>query len=96
MNIRDFKKGFQINKEFLDTIDFIPFLKEATSLSELMIAIESYVFLNHIQLPPELETEVFNYFSMWDFKEYLEKRYVGKLWFYDYEDSLIDFRELEE
>lgn len=93
---RNIDKEFQINKEFLDTIDFIPFLKEATSLSELMIAIESYVFLNHIQLPPELETEVFNYFSMWDFKEYLEKRYVGKLWFYDYEDSLIDFRELEE
>ena len=36
-------KEFQINKEFLDTIDFIPFLKETQVLSVLMAAVESYV-----------------------------------------------------
>lgn len=93
MNIRDFSKDFQINKEFLDTIDFIPFLKETQILSVLMTAVESYIFLNHIELPSELETEVFNYYSEEDFKDYLEKRYGEKIYFYPLEDYLIDFRE---
>lgn len=93
MNIRDFKKGFQINKEFLDTIDFIPFLKETSLLSILMQAVEIYCFSNHIKLPPELKTEVFNYYNEEDFKDYLEKRYSEKVFFYPVEDYLIDFRE---
>lgn len=84
-------KEFQINKEFLDTIDFIPFLKNAQSLSLLMAAVESYCFLNHINLPSELEEEVFNYYSEEDFKDYLEKRYKGYINFYLIEDYLIDF-----
>lgn len=96
MNIRDFKEGFQINKEFLDTIDFIPFLKETQVLSVLMAAVESYVFLNHIELPPELKTEVFNYYCEEEFKDYLEKRYEKKVYFYPMEDYLIDFREWEK
>lgn len=96
MNIRDFKKGFQINTEFLDTIDFIPFLKETQVLSVLMAAVESYVFFNHKDMPPELEGEVFNYYSEEEFKDYLEKRYEKKVCFYPMEDYLIDFREWEE
>ena len=93
MNIKDFKKGFQINKNFLDTINFIPFLKETQVLSVLMTAVESYIFLNHIELPSELGTEVFNYYDEEDFKDYLEKRYGEKICFYPLEDYLIDFRE---
>lgn len=93
MNIRDFKEGFQINKEFLDTIDFIPFLKETQVLSVLMTAVESYVFLNHIELPSELHTEVFNYYSEEDFKDYLERRYKDEVNFYPVEDYVIGFRE---
>ena len=96
MNIRDFKKGFQINKEFLDTIDFTPFLKGTQVLSALMAAVESYVFFNHKDMPPELETEVFNYYSEEEFKDYLEKRYEKKIYFYPIEDYLIDFREWGE
>ena len=96
MNIRDFSKNFQINKEFLDTIDFIPFLKETQVLSALMAAVESYVFFNHKNMPPELEGEVFNYYNEEEFKDYLEKRYEKKVCFYPIEDYLIDFREWEE
>lgn len=89
-------KEFQINKEFLDTIDFIPFLKETQVLSALMAAVESYVFFNHKNMPPELEGEVFNYYSEEEFKDYLEKRYAKRAYFYPIEDYLIDFREWEE
>ena len=90
---RKIDKEFHINKEFLDTIDFIPFLKETSLLSILMQAVEIYCFSNHIKLPPELETEVFNYYNEEDFKDYLEKRYSEKVFFYPVEDYLIDFRE---
>ena len=96
MNIQDFKKGFQINKNFLDTIDFIPFLKQYTQLGDMMGAIEKYCYENDIELPPKLETEVFNYYSEEEFKNYLEKRYAKKAYFYPIEDYLIDFRDWEE
>lgn len=93
MNIQDFKKGFQINKKFLDTIDFVPFLKEAPSLSVLRTAIEIYCFSNHINLPPELEGEVFNYYNDKEFKKYLEKRYQEYISIYPVNDYIIDFME---
>ena len=93
MNIRDFKEGFQINKKFLDTIDFMPFLKETQVLSVLMAAVENYVFFNHKNMPLELKGEVFNYYSEEDFKDYLEKRYLN-ISFYPMEDYLIDYRDL--
>ncbi len=74
-------KEFQINKEFLDTIDFIPFLKQYAKLGDMMGAIEEYCYENKIEHPSELETEVFNYYSEEDFKDYLEKRYSKKLFF---------------
>lgn len=86
-------KEFQINKEFLDTINFIPFLKQYDKLGDMMGAIEEYCYENEIELPSELETEVFNYYNEEDFKDYLEKRYVKKAYFYPIEDYLIDFRE---
>ena len=93
MNIKDITKDFQINKEFLDTIDFIPFLKGNQMLSMLMTTVEIFVFLNHIELPPELKNEVFNYYDEEDFKNYLEKRYSEKVFFYPIQDYLVDFRE---
>lgn len=86
-------KEFQINKDFLDTIDFIPFLKETQVLSALMAAVENYVFFNHKNMPPELDGNVFNYYSEEDFKDYLAKRYAKKVFFFPLEDYLIDFRE---
>lgn len=96
MNIKDFTEGFQINKEFLDTIDFTPFLKQYAKLGDMMGAIEEHCYENEIELPSELGTEVFNYYSEEEFKEYLEKRYEKKIYFYPIEDYLIDFREWEE
>lgn len=93
MNIRDFKEVFQINKEFLDTIDFIPFLKQYAKLGDMMEAIEEYCYENKIELPSELKTEVFNYYDEEDFKDYLEKRYSEKISFYSIEDYLIEFKE---
>lgn len=94
MNIKDFKKGFQINKEFLDTINFIPFLKaKPPVLSVLMVAIETFIILNNKEMPPELKGKVFNYYSEEDFKDYLEKRYENEINFYPIEDYVIGFRE---
>lgn len=93
MNIRDFTEGFQINKEFLDTIDFVPFLKGNQMLSMLMTTVEIFVFSNRIELPPELKNEVFNYYDEEDFKNYLEKQYSEKVFFYPMQDYLVDFRE---
>lgn len=86
-------REFQINKEFLDTIDFIPFLKGNQMLSMLMVTVEIFVFSHHIELPPELENEVFNYYNEEDFKDYLEKRYSEKVFFHPMQDYLVDFRE---
>ncbi len=89
------KNGSQINKEFLDTLDFIPFLKTAPTISTLIMAIETYIFLNHIELPPELEQDAFHYFSMADFKEYLEKRYnTTQLRFFSYTDYIISYTNI--
>lgn len=94
MNIKDFTKEFQINKEFLDTINFIPFLKtKPPTLSALMVAIETFITFNNKEMPPELEGNVFNYYSEEDFKDYLEERYKGEINFYPLEDYVIDFRE---
>lgn len=91
MPVRNIDKEFQINKEFLDTIDFVPFLEETKLLSVLMAAVESFVFFNHKEMPPELDGEVFNYYSEEDFKDYLSNRY-SNLYLYPVEDYLIDFR----
>lgn len=96
METRNIYRGFQINKEFLDTIDFIPFLKQYGKLGDMMGAIEEYCYENEIELPSELETEVFNYYDEEDFKDYLEKRYSKKAFFYPIEDYAIDFWEGEE
>ena len=85
-------KEFKINTEFLDTIDFIPFLKQYAKLGDMMGAIEEHCYENKIKLPSELKTEVFNYYSDEDFKDYLEKRYSTRLYFYPITDYLIDYR----
>lgn len=92
MHIEDFKKGFQINKEFLDTIDFVPFLEQCARLGDMMGTIEEHCYENKVELPSELGNEVFNYYNEEDFKDYLEKRYSEKVFFYPMKDYLVDFR----
>ena len=93
MNIQDFNKGFQINKKFLDTIDFVPFLKEAPLLSVLRTAVKIYCFSNHIVLPPELDEDVFKYYNNKNLKEYLEKRYQEYVSIHPINDYMISFME---
>ena len=93
MAIQDSNKCFQINKKFLDTIDFIPFLKEAPRLSILRNAIEIYYLSNHIVLPPELNEDVFKYYNNKNLKEYLEKRYQEYVSIYPVNDYIISFME---
>lgn len=85
-------KGFQINTEFLDSIDFTPYFEWISILSRLMEAIE--VDYRNKEMPPELEGEVFNYYSEEYFKDYLQKRYPN-IYFYPIEDYLFDYREGE-
>ena len=89
MNIVDFTKQFQINKEFLDTIDFVPFLKQFGLLSDMMAAVEEKY--RDIDMPNELQGEIFNYYTTWEFEKYLEERYSNQIEFYPYEDYLINF-----
>lgn len=83
-------KGFQINTEILNRIDFVPFLKKYRNLLELMAAVE--IKYDSIELPPELEGEIFNYYSADDFISYLLKRYPSKLRFNTYVNYLIDYK----
>ena len=91
MNIVDFTKQFQINKEFLDTIDFISFLKQYNRLGEMMIAVEEKY--RDVNMPAELEGELFNYYDEYDFKEYLKERYKNNIEFFPIEDYVIEFWE---
>lgn len=88
-------KAFEINTKVLNEIDFIPFLKHYPRLSDMMAAIEEHCDENDIELPSELQTEIFNCYSEEEFKNYLEKRYKKKVYFYPIEDYLIDFRSDE-
>lgn len=87
-------KEFEINTEVLNEIDFIPYLKKYRNLLELMTAIE--LKYDSINLPPELEGEIFNYFSADDFMSYLLKRYPSKLHFNTFVNYLIDYRGDEQ
>lgn len=92
MLIRNIDKEFQINTEFLDTIDFIPYFKWNSVLSRVMEAVE--IAYKNKEMPPELECEVFNCYNEEDFKNYLQKRYPN-IYFYPMEDYLIDYRKGE-
>ena len=87
-------KEFEINTEVLNEIDFIPYLKEYQNLEQMMVAIENKY--NSFMLPPELEGEIFNYYSEDDFMNYLANRYPTKLYFFLITDYLIDYRGDEE
>ena len=89
MNIVDFTRQFQINKEFLDTIDFIPFLKQYNRLEKMMIAVEEKY--HNVNMPAELDGELFNYYDEYDFKEYLKERYKNNIKFFPIEDYVIEF-----
>ena len=90
--VRNIDKEFQINTKFLDSIDFTSYFKWISVLSRLMKAIE--VDYRNKEMPPELEGEVFNYYSEEDFKDYLQKRY-SNIYFYHTEDYLIDYKKGE-
>lgn len=94
MNIRDFKEGFQINKEFLDTIDFVPFLKQYDRLGEMMIAIEQKY--RKVNMPAELQGEIFNYYTDDEFKDYLKERYSEYINFFPIEDYVINYWEITD
>lgn len=93
MNTVDFTKQFQINKEFLDTIDFIPFLKQYDRLGEMMIAIEQKY--HKVNMPAELQGEIFNYYTDDEFKDYLKERYAEYVNFFPIEDYVIHYWENE-
>lgn len=85
-------KEFQINTDFLDTIDFVPYLAIYQSLAQLMAVVEEDY--KNVDMPPELQGELFNCYNESDFKDYLLERYHN-LYFYPIEDYLIDFRSDE-
>ena len=67
----------QINKEYLDTIDFMPYLQRCKTISDLMWQVEDdyNYFAAKASMPPELGGFVFNYFNEYDLYEYLRQRY---------------------
>ena len=69
----NFSVGERINREFLDTIDFIPFLDECGTVDDLMAKVEQTVSM--IGAPPELMSEPFNYMNEEDVADYLINRY---------------------
>lgn len=68
------KSDLDINLEYLDTIDFKPYLESTRNISKLIEAVESD-YLNDPNIPPECEGEVFDWLDEYDFALYLKKRY---------------------
>ena len=62
------------NWEFIDSIDFIPFLTSC-DVEEIMTEVEDYYSLNHITLQKSCGSFVFNYIGVDEFMEYLVSRY---------------------
>lgn len=91
MTKRYIDKEFQINKNFLNTIDFIPFLKQYDRLGEMMIAIEQKY--HEVNMPAELQGEIFNYYTDDEFKDYLKERYTKYVNFFPIKDYVIHYWE---
>lgn len=60
--------------ELLDSINFIPFLKEYDYVYELMEAMEGI----YTDLPPEFQGNLFNFFNEEEVAMYLNKRYESQ------------------
>lgn len=71
----------QAQLDFLDSIDFTPYLVfEGMSLTDIMDTIEfDYGSSDFVEMPEELEGNVFNNMDETEFAEYLEERYPGLL-----------------
>lgn len=74
-------KDAQAQLDFLDSIDFTPYLgMEGVTLEDIMDTIEfDYESSNFVEMPEELEGNVFNNMDETEFAEYLEERYPGLL-----------------
>lgn len=74
-------KDAQAQLDFLDSIDFTPYLGiEGVTLEDIMDTIEfDYESSNFVEMPEELEGNVFNNMDEAEFAEYLEERYPGLL-----------------
>ena len=91
------QEGYEINKKFLDEIDFIPYFIHYNDkvLGDIMSIIETDYHDSLIEMPPELEGYVFNYYSVDDFRDYLKKRY-DNLTIYPVEDYYVEVLSWEE
>ena len=74
MEIEEFNKLDKINRGFLDTIDFKPYLDKYEEIHELREAFEND-YDNSNQLPEELQGCVLDTLDTYDFIEYLKTRY---------------------
>lgn len=82
---------FRINKEYLDTIDFLPYFVRYNDkvLGDIMSIIE--IDYNHSpDMPPELEGFMFNFYTIDDFADYLENRYSDSITIYPVEDYYVE------
>lgn len=67
----------QVQLDFLDTIDFLPMMKEGIDIEDIMRDIEDKYDYGYMRdkLPLELKGCAFNCLDAYDFKLYLEDRY---------------------
>lgn len=76
-----FKERYNINLRFLDTIDFVPYLKRCGDVRELIKRVVATIAPERI--PEELQDFVFDCMNESDVAEYLAKRYKDDWYIWD-------------
>lgn len=92
--IKYYKQAGQIQLDFLDSIDFLPYLENQKKLSEVMHDIEDkYDYGSFLsKIPAELQGCVFNLMDEYEFGLYLQDRYPN--WeIVEYTDTWYEVRK---
>ena len=66
-------KHVKENWEFVDTIDFTPYLKDNIDVADIMTAVQNDNMNNN--LPEYCQNYVFNWITVYEFASYLTNRY---------------------
>lgn len=66
------------NFEFLDTIDFLPYIKENHEICSLMSAVVKHYNESTGNIPEFLDNDIFNFVDSYSFAMYLKNRYSFK------------------
>lgn len=75
----NYEEGIELNTKILDEIDIRPYLKVGKDIRCIMRELQDNYEVTGI---PDMNGDLFNFYSYYDFKSYLERRYHIKVFHY--------------